>query len=800
MADDVVVVEFQGKITQLEGEIKKLEKDYAGLSATGVKSYKQIEAEGKKAATETDKVAGKVVNLKDKFGELANSLPFVSQIKQVTELGSAMVGLGGAAQKSSTGFNVLKTAIIGTGIGALVIAIIGLIAYFKRTDEGAAKLSGVMSALGAAADLVTGAVVGIGEAVFNAIKSFDSFGDAIQSIFTNIVNVAIDQVVVRVQALFTIFQVLGTTIKEFATTGSADFEAAASQINKANLDLLTGVKDTQDGINGFIDTMSAAAQAAYNWEIAMDALDDKIRQDSITIANNEKQITKLIISAKNKQVADEVALGNLERASQLEKQNLAITLQNESAKLKLIQERNKRESNSINQDIGNGETRRSINDNLAQEEVDQINKITKLEQQSADLQEKIENRKDGKKEEIFQNNLKRIEAEETLQENLAKEEFLTGTKTAQQLEDALYKIKLGGLLKQKELLLTESRDVVAIDKAIIDLELQNRIKGDKDLETEDKARTAAALKEQQERLKKEQQYADEAKKKKEDAEKAHEAKILMIKQSGVDVAQTLVQGFYDNSQTKRQQDLDEELKKSQIETDEKTLALQKQLDSGLISQEQFDAKKAVLDKKQAATEASIKKKQFDAEKKAALIGIAIDTAASIVKTIATLGIPAGLAGAAVAAALGLAQAAVVSAQPVPKFKDGIIDLPGPGTGTSDSIVARLSRGESVMTAQETMKYRPALESMRDGTFDIDYTNGTHILPALHSIEAKNNRERAQRSERNENKMNAILNNLSFDTTNLERSIKGNKNVGINNTEALAKAIARQMQLNGNWYK
>jgi hypothetical protein len=42
----------------------------------------------------------------------------------------------------------------------------------------------------------------------------------------------------------------------------------------------------------------------------------------------------------------------------------------------------------------------------------------------------------------------------------------------------------------------------------------------------------------------------------------------------------------------------------------------------------------------------------------------------------------------------------------------VIDLQGPGTGTSDSIPARLSRGESVLTAEETRLYRPLLWAIR----------------------------------------------------------------------------------------
>lgn len=50
------------------------------------------------------------------------------------------------------------------------------------------------------------------------------------------------------------------------------------------------------------------------------------------------------------------------------------------------------------------------------------------------------------------------------------------------------------------------------------------------------------------------------------------------------------------------------------------------------------------------------------------------------------------------------------------FADGG-KVSGPGTGTSDSIVARLSDGEYVMTAEKTKRYLPILEAMRTGKFD-----------------------------------------------------------------------------------
>ena len=65
------------------------------------------------------------------------------------------------------------------------------------------------------------------------------------------------------------------------------------------------------------------------------------------------------------------------------------------------------------------------------------------------------------------------------------------------------------------------------------------------------------------------------------------------------------------------------------------------------------------------------------------------------------------------AILTAATMATIAAQ---KFAGGVLDLKGPGTGTSDSIPSMLSRGESVMTANETKEFYPYLKSMKEGKF------------------------------------------------------------------------------------
>lgn len=104
------------------------------------------------------------------------------------------------------------------------------------------------------------------------------------------------------------------------------------------------------------------------------------------------------------------------------------------------------------------------------------------------------------------------------------------------------------------------------------------------------------------------------------------------------------------------------------------------------------------------------------QRQARLYSIAIDTAASIAKAWVNPGFPGAIPLSAFLVAQGAAQAAIVQRAPL-GFKDGVIDLKGPGTSTSDSIRANLSRGESVMTAKETQASKGILTAIRAKKLD-----------------------------------------------------------------------------------
>ena len=187
--------------------------------------------------------------------------------------------------------------------------------------------------------------------------------------------------------------------------------------------------------------------------------------------------------------------------------------------------------------------------------------------------------------------------------------------------------------------------------------------------------------------------------------------------------------------------------------------LKKMLDQKLISEEEYERRSMEL-----------KKKQFNQERQSAIISAIIDGASGIMKAIALFQywqIP-------FITALTAAQISTISAQQFPGFKEGVIDLKGPGSETSDSIPARLSRGESVMTAEETKRYKPVLQAIRDGEFEAfvakKYTGGISAHRDSDSF-AQN-----------------ISNSFEMQTAELANLLRQNRKVAVKNVDELAKAI------------
>lgn len=154
----------------------------------------------------------------------------------------------------------------------------------------------------------------------------------------------------------------------------------------------------------------------------------------------------------------------------------------------------------------------------------------------------------------------------------------------------------------------------------------------------------------------------------------------------------------------------------------------------------------ILEIEQQRLEESIKEREKYAQRQAA-----INAALTVSQSVLAIATAAGESGAgalvivpAVIAAIaaGFAAVTALSKENSAGFADGVVDLEGPGTAKSDSIPARLSRGESVITAEATAKNKAVLMAMNNGavyampnthTSSHNYNNSTDMSGVISEL-------------------------------------------------------------------
>lgn len=136
--------------------------------------------------------------------------------------------------------------------------------------------------------------------------------------------------------------------------------------------------------------------------------------------------------------------------------------------------------------------------------------------------------------------------------------------------------------------------------------------------------------------------------------------------------------------------------------------------------------KAELRLKEERDTAILQRKIFDREKQVRRSQALIDGAAGIIKAFASYPYPAAIIISALIAAQTASQIAIINRQQ-PRFAKGSpIGIKGPGTETSDSIPALLSKGETVMSAAETRESMGILKAIRNKELNDEILNNLHL--------------------------------------------------------------------------
>jgi len=253
------------------------------------------------------------------------------EVKEVSESSSELTGqldnlTGGAISKFKgfrgtlknviTSFKSLKVAIIGTGIGALLIAVVALGQAFTRSEEGQNKFSKILGVIGSVIGNLLDLLADLGE---NIISVFENPKQALKD-FTKLIK---ENLINRFEGLLELFPKLGKAISllfkgEFSAAG----KVAADAVGKVTL----GVDSITDSVDNAIEKVKefgteVAKDAANAAKIAdlraeADRLDRKLIVDRAKADRDRAALLEKSVDKENFTVKQRIAF--LQEAADLE--------------------------------------------------------------------------------------------------------------------------------------------------------------------------------------------------------------------------------------------------------------------------------------------------------------------------------------------------------------------------------------------------------------------------------------------------------------------------------------------------
>jgi hypothetical protein len=264
--------------------------------------------------------------------------------------------------------NSFKLAIIATGIGALLVAVTALTAYFTNTERGAEKLRVIMAALGGAVGIVSDLIVKLGENLFAA---FENPKEALMSLG----NLIKDNLMNRLEGLIELIPQLGKAVKllfegEFAQAGKVAVDAAA----KVGL----GVENITDKIEGAIESVKEFGTAIADNAAKAIALEKALNKAKVAERQLGVEQAKSLTRIKElNKIADDTTATIDDRVNALkEAGRIEADLANKQMKLAEEQLRIKKAQNNLSE---------STTEDL-QAEADLEKRVYELRAASVDLQ------------------------------------------------------------------------------------------------------------------------------------------------------------------------------------------------------------------------------------------------------------------------------------------------------------------------------------------------------------------------------------------------------------------------------
>lgn len=189
-----------------------------------------------------------------------------------------------------TGMNLVRVAVLSTGIGALLIALGALVTFFTRTNEGAEILQKKMAGFKAIFTVVSNSVAGLGKSIYEAFNNpKQAVVDLYEAVKENIIN--------RFKALPLYFKAIGDGIKAVFSGDTDGAKKALQDFGQAVVQFTTGLDKAQqakvgDALGNIVKEASAAQKAAENIWQRQDDLYDQETAQILKIAKLRVELSK----------------------------------------------------------------------------------------------------------------------------------------------------------------------------------------------------------------------------------------------------------------------------------------------------------------------------------------------------------------------------------------------------------------------------------------------------------------------------------------------------------------------------
>ena len=745
-AQENSLVSLRAKLSNLTAEYDALsEEERKGAGGTELKNkINEVTDALKGAEEETQRYYRNVGNYKEAIMEAANAnIPFVQQINvMVTSLGGVRNYLSGVKTEmltvstTTTGWikvlKLLKVALLGTGIGVLIVALGSLVSWFTKTQKGVEAANKIMGALGATVNVLTDRAGKLGSALVNLFTgNFKQAGNDAKSIFAGIG----DEIVNETKQAWKLAEVLNEIDKREVML------SMSRASNRAEIEKLKKAADDQTLSTQ--ERIKAAEKAA-----AMEKEDLKTQTDlaKARIANMlgytkvTKEALKTIEDMQKGAITADEAIGKIGMS-----ESTIDDLRKLSEEVNRLSEL---EESSYTRQTEQQNTLNSIR----QEGADKAKEAKQTELEAVRAAEDamlalVKDKREQARKEIELNYSRQIE---DLQISLKQEENLT----AKAREAINAKIK--ALEQQKSMELSKLSDEELKKELenrlkMISLQLESVKEGSEQeyqlkiqqLQAQYEAELSSAEQTEKMKLAIKTKYNTQM----DELIAAHEQDIINKQQEAVRIRfETEIAQAYDN---------EEEILRIRMEQKKAELDSLQQMEGESIEAfnlRKLEAQNAYLESKKELSDKEIEIEQAKyeameqvtnglvalteqigesdrgfamASKMLALAEIAINSGKAIAKMVSAESGKGILGIATMASGISTILSNIANAVKIvksAKFAEGGL-VTGPGTGTSDSIPAQLSNGESVITAKATSMFAPILSSfnMMGGGVPINVT-------------------------------------------------------------------------------